>query len=266
MAISEGKLSSFLIFAELWEKWKNTNGVNWEASDHSSLQEQFEIYLGKAEAMFAANGLINLGQYRWERALLSIGDYLLPRGQNISFLDNSSTGQASWKRLLRGTGPKVPKARRLLQQLLDRLDRLIADDSLSAQLDVIIGGAKGLEPWRQAFIDTPKAFQYCEKREIRKTLNEIYLLKKRQMNGAHVELFTYCLFHNELLPMASDVGFHPLELSEQYCQANATDIEPGIQFLWSHDVDSLTFAVEWNDYFFIIFVRKSRLEGLPAIR
>ena len=202
-----GQIEFLLDFCGTLKKWKNTNGVNWEASDHSSLQEQFEIYLGKAESMFAANGLINLGQYRWERALLSIGDYLLPRGQNISFLVNSSTGQASWKRLLRGTGHKAPEARKLLQQLLDRL---IAGDSLSAQLDEIIDGTKGLEPWRHAFIDTPKAFKYCEKREIRwNSVNKVYLLKKRQMNGAHAELFTYCLFHNKLLPMASDVGFHP---------------------------------------------------------
>ena len=60
--------------------------------------------------MFGPQGLNDHGKYRWQRALLSIGDYLLPSGtQNISFLVNSSTDPASWKRLLKGTGPKAPR-------------------------------------------------------------------------------------------------------------------------------------------------------------
>ena len=72
--------------------------------------------------MFTAHGLVNITQFRFERALLSIGDYFLPSGRrNISFLSNPPTEQASWKRLLRGTGPKVPEARSLFQKLLDRI-------------------------------------------------------------------------------------------------------------------------------------------------
>ena len=218
MAISEGRLSSFSIFVERWESGENTDGVNWEATDHSFLQEKFENYLGKAEAMFKAHGLLNLGQFRWERALLSIGDYFLPsgRGGNVSFLTNSSTEQASWKRLLRGGDGREKEARGLLQQLLDRI---VGNDSLRTQLDQIIAEAKRakeLESWRREFVRTPKAFAYCERRAIRRVGNIVYLLKKTQMNGAHAELFTYCLFHNDLLPMASDVSFHPLELSRSH--------------------------------------------------
>ena len=85
------------------------------------------------------------------------------------------------------------------------------------------------------------------------------------MNGAHAELFTYCLFHNDLLPIASDVGFHPLELSEQYYSVNVTDTEPSIQFTWSRDKHSLTFDVKGNGLLFIIFIHSNSLEELPDV-
>ena len=153
-----GQIEFLLDFCGALGKWENTDGVNWEATDHSFLQEKFENYLGKAEAMFKAHGLLNLGQFRWERALLSIGDYFLPsgRGGNVSFLTNSSTEQASWKRLLRGGDGREKEARGLLQQLLDRI---VGNDSLRTQLDQIIAEAKRakeLESWRREFVRTPK--------------------------------------------------------------------------------------------------------------
>lgn len=261
----KGQIEFLLDFCGALGKCKDTDVAEWEDCDHSSLQKIFEDYLCKAEAMFRSYGLIDLGQYRWERALLSIGNYFLPsgRGGNVSFLTNSSTEQASWKRLLRGGDAK--KARGLLQQLLDRI---VSNDPLRTQLDQIIAEAEQaeeLESWRQEFIRTPKAFEYCEGRAIRRVGNIVYLLKKTQMNGAHAELFTYCLFHNDLLPIASDVGFHPLELSKQYCSVNVTDIEPGIQFTWSRGNHSLTFDVEWNGHLFIIFIDSNSLEELPDV-
>ena len=130
---------------------KTRDIAKWEDRDHSSLQKMFKGYLCKMEAMFRSHGLVDLGQYRWERALLSIGDYFLPsgRGGNVSFLTNSSTEQASWKRLLRGGDGREKKARDLLQQLLDRI---VADDPLRTQLDQIIAEAERaeeLESWRQ---------------------------------------------------------------------------------------------------------------------
>ena len=260
-----GQIEFLLDFCGVLGKRNNTDGVNWKDSVHSTLQEQFEKYLRKAKLMFTDRGLANQGQFRWERALLSIGDYLLPSGrQNISFLTNSSTDQASWKRLLRGTPRYVQEARSLLQELLDRLN---ADASLGGQLDKVISEATGLEPWRQAFIETPKAFAYCEKRVIRRNSErEIYLLKKTQLNGAHAELFTYCLFHNKLLPMtSSDDGFHPLELSKHYDSVNGTEDEPGFRFTWSQEEHLLTFNVEWNGCSFIIRIPIRSLQDLPDV-
>lgn len=261
----KGQIEFLLDFCGVLEKRDGQGGVNWKDSEHSLLQEQFEKYLRKVGLMFTDRGLTHQGQYRWERALLSIGDYFLPSGrQNVSFLANPSTEQASWKRLLRGgTGSKALEARGLLRNLLDRL---ITNDSLGTQLDKIIDEVQGLEPWRQAFIETPKAFEYCEKRAVRRNSEKkIYLLKKTQLNGAHAELFTYCLFHNKLLPIASSGdGFHPLELRE-YVSVNGTDTEPGILFMWWGEKRSCFFNVKWNGRLFIITVPISSFEEMPDI-
>jgi len=92
--------------------------------------------------MFNERGLASLKGCLWERALLSIGDYLIkPTGRlNYSFLVNSSTDPASWKRLLRGgTEANESESRNFLRQLWDRLDE---DSSLDEQLNAIIDSAR----------------------------------------------------------------------------------------------------------------------------
>ena len=87
------------------DQWRADGAFAWGEQTHLDLQERFKDYLAKAKGMFTASGLSNLGDSRWQRALLSIGDYLLPSrkkpGRSWSMLP---TDPASWKRLLRGTG------------------------------------------------------------------------------------------------------------------------------------------------------------------
>lgn len=166
----------------------------WDTVKHTALQANFERYLTLAEKTFSSTGLIDLGGYRWQRALLSIGDYLLPRGPNHSFLVNTVTDETSWKRLLRGTGTMNPEPREFLKQLWDRLS---SNDDLAPQLESIIDADQELESWREALIHCPEAFIYCEKNYIRKYAPDtLYLLKRSQLNGYHAELFTYCLQQN----------------------------------------------------------------------
>ena len=259
----KGQIEFLLDFCGAGEKWRNSGGVGWGADTHSSLQGQFQNYLSKAKLMFEARGLVRLGKHRWERALLSIGNYLLPSGrQNLSFLVNPSTDQASWKRLLRGTGPEVPKARKLLHQLWNILE---VDGDIGDQLDAIINGATNLEPWRQAFVYTPEAIEYCERRAIRWISKDVvYLLKWRQMNGAHAELFTFCLFHNQFSNMNPGGGLEPLKL-QPYESMNGTEIEPGIRFEWSHDGHSVYFDFERSGEGYVIFVNRDSLGQLPYV-
>ncbi len=256
----KGQIEFLLDFCGAREKWISSEGVDWGSDTHAALQAQFEIYLRKAETMFNTRGLADLGGYRWERALFSIGDYLLPSGRNYSFLVNSSTDPASWKRLLRGT---YPKAREFLRQLLDRLSE---EESLEDQLDEIISAATELEPWRRAFVETPKALEYCGERAIRwNSEEEIYLLKKSQMNGQHAELFTFCLFHNSLERLASEGGLAPLELMS-YQTVSGTDFEPHILLVYEHEEYHLPFGIRFVNGRFITRIKLTLLDDLPDIR
>src|SRR5690606_37991225 len=127
--------------------------------------------------------------FLWERALLCIGDYLLPSGRNCSFLVNSSNERGSWKRLLRGANHYSSECREVIKQLLDRIDPT-AD--LVTQLGALVENATELEPWVEALVRTPQALAYCQSRSLRfESSGQIYLLSKTQMNGMHAELFSY---------------------------------------------------------------------------
>jgi hypothetical protein len=233
-----------------------------DAALQLSLQTRFEGYLNKAQAMFSSQGLKDLGAYIWQRALLSIGDYLLPSGrQNLSFLVNSSTDQASWKRLLRGTGPKVPEARKILHQLWDRLT---LDQPLEKQLDDIIKDSANVEAWRAAFVQTPSALEYCGNKSIRWiSTTAIYLLSKTQMNGSHAELFTYCLYHNSLLKLDKKL-LGPLDLLEYY-SAIGTDQEPGVRFRFRRVEHEAYFDVENHGGQYKLFAHQKWLEKWPEL-
>ena len=258
-----GQIGFLLEFCGAEDKWRDTGSVDWGSRAHGDLRERFQHYLSKAESMFVARGLTEVGEHRWERALLSIGNYLLPSGRhNQSFLVNSQTDQASWKRLLRGRGPKVPEARHFLQQLWSRLR---VGGNISEQLDAIIHEATNLEPWRHAFVYTPRSIEYCERRAIRWIDDDVvYLLKRSQMNGAHAELFTFVLYHNQLLDMEASGVLEPLQL-QQYKSEIGTDMEPGIECIWAHDGDSVKFRLERSEGGYVIFVNCDYLAQLSGL-
>jgi hypothetical protein len=258
-----GQIEFLLNFCGATDKWNSLGDVNWGADEHTSLQDRFESYLKKAKMMFNTRGLASIEEYRWERALLGIGDYTLPSGgRNCSFLVNSSTDPASWKRLLRGTGPKVPEAREILHKLMDRLSE---DASLEAQLDEIIAGETGLEPWRRAFLETPEAIEYCGQRAIRFSSGiGVYLLKKSQMNGAHAELFTFCLFQKLRKGIASEGQLAPLIL-EDYQSVSGTDSEPHVLLVHEHREHRLEFRIRFASNRFVTRIRLNSFDGLPDI-
>jgi hypothetical protein len=255
-----GQIEFLLEFCGAIEKRAVSKCVDWDAKEHVLLQDSFVNYLNKAEMMFNTRGLVNLEEYRWERALLSIDDYLLPSGRNYSFLVNSSTDQASWKRLLRGTDED---AREILHQLLDRLS---TEGSLEKQLDEIVAGATELEPWRKAFITTPKALEYCEQRAIRWISGEeVYLLKKSRIYGAHAELFTFCFFHNSLKRLANEGKLAPLELMP-YQTVSVADYEPHILLIYMHGGHRLAFTIEFEGGCFVTSLELDSIDDLPDIK
>jgi hypothetical protein len=190
-----GQIEFLLGFCGAIEEWEKTGDCAWDAATHRRIQQSFLGYLEKADAMFDAKGLIDLGEARWQRALLSIGDYLLPNGgRNMSFLVNDASKPYSWKRLLRGEADK----RRILQQLWDHPDY---GQPLPAHLDAIINAATGLEPWCEALVKDPAALRYCEQRNIQRTADHVVLLSRERRSAPHAELFTF-LLHSRLQPPA----------------------------------------------------------------
>jgi len=253
-AYFRGQIEFLLDFCGVLKKWKPSRISEMSDAEHTAFQSGFEHYLVRAEQMFTGSGILNLGKARWERALLVFGDYLLPSGNlNESFLLGSSTDPTSWKRLLRGAGAESQDPRQYLQQLWDVLS---LESPVSDELDQIIRGASDLPRWRQEFLETPEAIDYCRQRLIRRQSGTFYLLTKTKMSGAHAELFTFCLY-NRLLPKQRRGEFAPLKMGD-YCSTNVIDVEPGIRFYWS--AEGIHFELERSAAKYILYVQVKDLE------
>lgn len=245
-----GQIEFLLDFSGTVAKRAESEPTCWDAAAHKTLQDRFSRYLALAERMFSTNGLVDLGEYRWQRALLSIGDYLLPKGRNHSFLVNPVTDEASWKRLLRGSGGRSPGPRGFLKQLWDRLT---PDQDIAQQLDSIIDASQQLEPWREAIVLCPEALDYCGSRFNVRWYNPytLYLLQRSQLNGTHAELFTFCL--HQTLKSQSDFTV----LSSSYQSVMDTYSEPHVRLRGRCQGKDVTFSVYNQNEDYQIRISKS---------
>lgn len=250
-----GQIGFLLDFCGAFAAGDETDPSQWDRGQHQTLQASFERYLMLAERTFSADGLIDLGAYRWQRALLSIGDYLLPRGRNHSFLVNTATDETSWKRLLRGTRTMEPEPREYLKQLWDMLNPLT---ELAPQLETVIQDGRELEPWRETLVHCPKAFGYCRKNYIRKYAPDtIYLLRRSQLNGYHAELYTYCLRHR--LKDAFSL------LKPSYQSVPDLYSEPRLQLRCHLQGKELTFSVFSEDGGYRIKIAREACVGITGL-
>ena len=89
-------------------------------------------------------------------------------------------------------------------------------------------------------VRTPAAIDYCGVPGYSsESPEEVYLLKKSQMNGARAELFTFCLYERVLRPLSKQGQFVPLILRENYYQSvNGTDLEPHILLAFAQEGSS----------------------------
>lgn len=199
----------------------------------SELVEPFEHYLACASQMFDDLVEHPMGSGRlWERALLSVGDFLPNVGRNRSLMTTSYDDPWGWKRLLRHAAAGGPPSQ-VLKALWDRLE---GSDSYDADLGSIIEAASEMDPWRDAILSTPSVYDYGTYRMIRFSEDGgIYLLRKTQMNGRHAELFTYCLYDT----LVSDMK--PCGFSTSYYESTSTDDEPGLCFTRDFKGTEITF-------------------------
>ena len=258
----KGQIEFLLDFSGTLAKSEKYEVAAWSTKEHKALQGVFAEFLSKAEAMFNSRGLSSLANFRWERALLSLGDYFLYSGSNFSFLLNSASEQSSWKRLLRGGGGWNEKeARVMLHELLKQID---LSAPLELQLDTVIANAEELEPWQQIMIDTPQVFKYCNERALRWQGDKIYLLKKSRMSGMHAELYSYHL-HTQLQAPALQKKIAPLQLVE-YKSVSGTDQEPSTNLLLSHRGYRLYFEITSSSENFEISTSTKQLKPLPEVK
>ncbi len=208
-------------------------------------QVDFAEYLAKAEIMFESLTKDSSKAGRlWERAFLTLGDYLLRAGINYSLLVVRQRETASWKRLLR-----EQKQGSLLQQLWDRLD---GTANISDQLQDIISTGEKVALWREAIIMTPEVYSYCQRRMIRRDSDkQIYLLRKTQMNGRHAELFTYCLFQDlKRMDWPKDTAVFELNYSE----TTSTEEEPGLELTARIGTKKFTFCLQRGNELFELYL------------
>jgi Protein of unknown function DUF262 len=258
----QGQIEFLLDFSGASKSAGDEGITSFTDETHLILQEKFKDFLQKAEAMFSSKGLTYLPQYRWERGLLCIGNYLLPSGRNHSFLVNSQTEPTSWKRLLRGTGTGTSSARNVLRELWERFDGI---ENLSTQLDEIINGSENLEPWRESFVRTPVAIDYCTRRLIRKEdSNTVFLLQTTRMSGTHAELFTYCLYVNTITALNKVGCLKPLRFL-CYIPVAGIEIEPGICLEFLYGNKTLRFDIEFHHGQFALYISSDLVKSYPVI-
>jgi hypothetical protein len=257
-----GQIDFLLDFSGVIAAREKSDTEQWDAEKHLNIQESFLRYLRLAEKMFSTDGLIETGEYLWQRALLSIGNYMLQKGRNVSFLVKTATDEASWKRLLRGGRQVLIDKRDVLQQLWDCLS---PNDDISDQLAKIIDESEQIDPWLDELVNCPEAIRYCEKKYIRiEGIGKIYLLKKTQMNGYHAELFTFCLYENTLKSLELTGKLKPLRILS-YQSVVGSDIEPGIPILFRHDDKDFCFEVEYQNGRFLIKIKIEEVTPYPII-
>lgn len=258
-----GQIDFLLDFSGVNPKAQESPISEWANELHIILQGRFDEYLKKAQITFDSDGLISVTlpgrPHLWQRALLAIGDYLPRQSQNYSFLSDPPTNWDSWKRFLRaGISSESPR-RQFLQLLWDRLD---PGTALAPQLDHVINSFSNLDPWRAAMVTYPEVISYCEQQEIRwNSDTQIYLLRKRQMNGSHAELFSYVL-HQQLKVAYEKLA--PLKI-EEYVSVRMTEVDPHVLLTFDHPNGPVSFAVENFNAGFRIYVDRGQLDKLPQV-
>lgn len=151
--------------------------------------DKFKEYAEKAKAIFSNDGLNYFDNYLFERALLAIGDYLLSKGKNNSFLIDNER-DISWKRLLRDNNEQ----RKVLKLLFDKIN----PTTLTQDLEKIIADFSDKNDWRYYFIKQPEMIAACGSQKLIRCDDnsdfDILLLGSTTTSGYHKEYYSYSLF------------------------------------------------------------------------
>jgi hypothetical protein len=210
-----------LRFSDLFDRAAQTPPCDWSDDEDSALQRSFAEWYERACAVFPEAATAWPAPFPgalWERALLATGDYLLPRGRNLSLLD-ANDRDASWKRLLRAdTRVHDRETRRdVVRRVLDRVDPKNVVGSLQAIIDSGVQGDDTIPVpgFRSRLVAEPRLIQYCERRMLRLEDNSAFLLARTQRNGRHVDLYVFDLYLRISNLLAKFAPFDKIELVDQ---------------------------------------------------
>jgi hypothetical protein len=259
----KGQIEFLFKFSGVLDHWIGSNSSDWDSQDDEIYRQAFANYFAKASIVFSFKGLNDFGEYRWERALLSMGNYLLSKGNNYSFL-NDSDRDASWKRLLRGAlraDDSVEMKRRYVKDLLDQIDLNIGP---AESLTSVIAQTHPIDEWRQAIVSNYEVVEYCRNRMIRwLSPDRVYLLRKSRMNGEHAELFTYQLQSGPLSQKLETGDLAPFDVL-RYQPVNTDADEPSVRLEYSSDDVMVVLSIFTRDGGFLLKLF-NQFGQLPAL-
>lgn len=200
----------------------------------TALVSPFEHYLDCASQMF--DDLVSAPSsagHLWERALLTVGDFLLPVGRNHSLLVIAQDEAWSWRRLLRNAAEGNDEGR-VLRDLWDKLGER-ADRS--AKLASIAATDSGVDFWRKTIRDTSSLYSFGNARMLRFEGERVYPLRRTQMNGRHAELYTFALY--EKLRQSMD----PVSVAVSYNETAGWEDEPSLTLDMAYKDETVTFGL-----------------------
>jgi hypothetical protein len=184
----KGQIGFLLRLCGAEDRYNEAGNCNWSEVENLKIKKDFRGYYQKSCLVFDGNGLKKElsrgGNFIWERAMLTIGDYLIDEGRNRSFLI-ARDRDISWKRFLKGD--KSTSHPKYIKAILDAINT----KDVIGSLNNLINTFKG-DRWRKAFIETPQLFNDLgAKRYVRPNSDHGFvLLKGERMTGAHGELFS----------------------------------------------------------------------------
>ena len=226
----KGQIEFLLDFSGILDRFTEYGCCDWGNAEDVGYQESFSVYLDKSTAVFGQDGVRIFGDSLFERALLAKGDYLIKSGSNHSFLKNGHDRDISWKRLLRGSESQHDENRTSFKRkhVKSLLDELNISDVKSSLIGVAANPGE-IEEWRKMVVEYPEIIKRCERTFVRRNMNDetIYLMKRSQTNGAHLELRSYYLYLSKLhhKPKRELYPFTCIQPHETY----SVDDAPGIK-------------------------------------
>lgn len=258
----KGQIEFLLKFSGILDHWLAEKQIGWSKPEDDEKFASFSDYLLKAATVFDSDGLRTFSEFRWERALLTVGDYTLGFGKNNSFLQDKVKGnerRPTWKLLLRGhmTDTFHEQKRMCVKSVLDRINV----KTLEASLDRIIDPDKVDTPWRKMLVESPLNIKYCAQRMFRvRDDGSIYLISKFRTSSDHVELWSYHLFHSMLQRMDSGGELGPFSVS--YRSSNTEDYPPAAVLGWRNRL----IEIDFEDHQFRFALQSGRGKRYQALK